>query len=79
MNSVILFQGRAMWLKGADYPADQRDRARLVFLVPCGRGSALENLSIDHSRHALLSHARGWHFDSMRLNHVGTMQVSRTL
>jgi hypothetical protein len=44
-----------MRLKGPDYPADQRDRARLVFFVPCGGGPALADLSIDHSRHALLT------------------------
>jgi len=55
LNTVVQFLGRAMRLKSADYPADQRDRAILVFFVPCGGGSALENLSIDHSRHALLT------------------------
>jgi hypothetical protein len=29
--------------------------SRLVFFVPCGGGAALANLSIDHSRHALLT------------------------
>src|SRR5262249_33216210 len=29
--------------------------ARLVFFVPCAGGSALKELSIDHSRHALLT------------------------
>ena len=55
LNTVVQFLGRAMRLKGADYPADQRDRAKLVFFVPCGGGSALADLSIDHSRHALLT------------------------
>jgi hypothetical protein len=55
LNTVVQFLGRAMRLKGVDYPADYRDRARLVFFVPCGGGSALADLSIDHSRHALLT------------------------
>ena len=55
LNTVVQFLGRAMRLKGADYPADQRDRARLVFFVPCGGGAALADLSLDHSRHALLT------------------------
>jgi hypothetical protein len=55
LNTVVQFLGRAMRQKGDDYPADQRDRARLVFFVPCGGGTALSELSIDHSRHALLT------------------------
>jgi superfamily II DNA or RNA helicase len=55
LNTVVQFLGRAMRLKGADYPAGQRDRARLVFFVPCGGGAALADLSLDHSRHALLA------------------------
>jgi superfamily II DNA or RNA helicase len=55
LNTVVQFLGRAMRLKGEDYPAAQRDRARLVFFVPCGGGAALSELSIDHSRHALLT------------------------
>ena len=55
LNTVVQFLGRAMRLKADDYPAAQRDRARLVFFVPCGGGAALADLSIDHSRHALLT------------------------
>ena len=55
LNTVVQFLGRAMRLKGEDYPAAQRDRARLVFFVPCGGGAALAELSLDHSRHALLT------------------------
>jgi hypothetical protein len=44
-----------MRLKGPDYPSAHRDRARLVFFVPCAGGSALAGLSLDHSRHALLT------------------------
>jgi len=55
LNTVVQLLGRAMRPKGADYPADQRDRARLVFFVPCGGGAALADLSLDHSRHALLT------------------------
>jgi len=40
LNTVVQFLGRAMRLKGDDYPAAQRDRARLVFFVPCGGGAA---------------------------------------
>ena len=47
--------GRAMRLKGEDYPATHRDRAKLVFFVPWGGGAALADLSLDHSRHALLT------------------------
>src|SRR5438552_14574037 len=49
LNTVVQFLGRAMRLKGEDYPAAQRDRARLVFFVPCGGGAALADLPIDHS------------------------------
>ncbi len=55
LNTVVQFLGRAMRLKREDYPAEQRDRARLVFFVPCGGGAALGDLSLDHSRHALLT------------------------
>src|SRR5437868_2147997 len=55
LNTVVQFLGRAMRLKGEDYPAAHRDRARLVFFVPCGGGAALADLSLDHSRHALLT------------------------
>jgi hypothetical protein len=55
LNTVVQFLGRAMRLKCEDYPAAQRDRARLVFFVPCGGGAALADLSLDHSRHALLT------------------------
>src|SRR5437588_2135347 len=55
LNTVVQFLGRAMRLKGDDYPADTRDRAKLVFFVPCGGGAALADLSLDHSRHALLT------------------------
>src|SRR5262249_23624423 len=41
--------------KDEDYPAAQRDRTWLVFFVPCGGGAALADLSLDHSRHALLT------------------------
>ncbi len=54
LNTVVRFLDRAMRLKADDNPAAQRDRARLVFFVPCG-GAALADLSIDHSRHALLT------------------------
>jgi hypothetical protein len=55
LNTVVQLLGRAMRPKGEDYPAAQRDRARLVFFVPCGGGAALADLSLDHSRHALLT------------------------
>jgi superfamily II DNA or RNA helicase len=54
LNTVVQFLGRAMRLKGEEYPAEQRNRARLVFFVPSGGGAALAGLSLDHSRHALL-------------------------
>jgi len=55
LNTVVQFLGRAMRPKADDYPAEHRERARLVFFVPCGGGTALADLSIDHSRHALLT------------------------
>ncbi|HZY84410.1 MAG TPA: DEAD/DEAH box helicase family protein [Gemmataceae bacterium] len=55
LNTVVQLLGRAMRPKGADYPSEHRDRARLVFFVPCGGGAALADLSLDHSRHALLT------------------------
>src|SRR5258708_35880000 len=55
LNTVVQLLGRAMRPKGEDYPADQRDRARLVFFVPCAGGAALAGLSLDHSRHARLT------------------------
>src|SRR5262245_12610232 len=55
LNTVVQLLGRAMRPKGADYPAAHRDHARLVFFVPCGGGAALAALSLDHSRHALLT------------------------
>ena len=45
LNTVVQFLGRAMRLKGDDYPAEHRDRARLVFFVPCGGGAALATAS----------------------------------
>jgi len=55
LNTVVQLLGRAMRPKGEDYPEQHKDRAQLVFFVPCGGGSALADLSIDHSRHALLT------------------------
>jgi superfamily II DNA or RNA helicase len=55
LNTVVQFLGRAMRQKGDDYPAAHRDRARLVFFVPCGGGAALSELSFAHSQHALLT------------------------
>ncbi len=55
LNTVVQLLGRAMRLKGEDYPEQHKDRAQMVFFVPCGGGSALADLSLDHSRHALLT------------------------
>lgn len=55
LNTVVQLLGRAMRPKSEDYPEQHKDRAQLVFFVPCGGGSALADLSIDHSRHALLT------------------------
>ncbi|HTU93506.1 MAG TPA: DEAD/DEAH box helicase family protein, partial [Gemmataceae bacterium] len=55
LNTVVQLLGRAMRPKDEDYPEQHKDRAQLVFFVPCGGGSALADLSIDHSRHALLT------------------------
>ena len=40
LNTVVQLLGRAMRPKNQDYPEQQRDRARLVFFVPCGGGRA---------------------------------------
>jgi hypothetical protein len=53
LNTVIQFLGRAIRPKGDGYPAPRRDRARVVFLVPCG--GPWPTLSIDHSRNAVLT------------------------
>jgi len=55
LNTVVQFLGRAMRLKAEDYPAAYRNRVRLAFFVPCAGGEALADLSLDHSRHALLT------------------------
>ncbi len=55
LNTVVQLLGRAMRPKGAGYPAAHANCARLVFFVPCGGGTALSELSLDHSRHALLT------------------------
>jgi hypothetical protein len=55
LNTVVQLLGRAMRRKDEHYPKEYRDRARLVFFVPCASGDALSELSIDHSRHALLT------------------------
>jgi hypothetical protein len=55
LNTVVQLLGRAMRRKAPDYPAAHRERAKLLFFVPCAGGSALADLSIDHSRHTLLT------------------------
>ncbi|HVS39419.1 MAG TPA: DEAD/DEAH box helicase family protein, partial [Gemmataceae bacterium] len=55
LNTVVQLLGRAMRPKGEGCPEAHRDRARLVFFVPCGGGAALPELGIQHSRHALLT------------------------
>jgi hypothetical protein len=56
LNIVVQLLGRATRLKGDDYPAAWRDKARIIFFVPCGGGSALlDELTFDHSRHTLLT------------------------
>ena len=56
LMQVLASQGaRVLDAKGEDYPAEQRDRGRLVFFVQCGGGAALADLSLAHSRHALLT------------------------
>lgn len=53
LGAVIQLLGRAMRKKQADHPL--RDLAKIAFFVPCAGGDALENLAIEHSRHALLT------------------------
>jgi hypothetical protein len=55
LNTVVQFLGRAMRLKADEPGRGVRQDSRLVFFVPCGGGTALADLSIDHSRHALLT------------------------
>ena len=55
LNTVVQLLGRAMRPKNNGYPRKHRDRARMAFFVPCAGGEALADLSIDHSRHALLT------------------------
>ncbi len=54
LSTVIQFVGRALRAKPHDYPAAYRDRSRVVFFVPAAGGHALDELALDHSRHALL-------------------------
>jgi hypothetical protein len=53
LETVIQLLGRALRKKPENYPTEHRDRARIVFFVP-GAGS-LEAMSLQHSRHALLT------------------------
>lgn len=55
LSTTVQFTGRALRLKPADYPAVYRDLTRVVFFVPCAGGSTIDRLSLDHSRHALLT------------------------
>jgi len=75
LNTVVQFLGRAMRLKADDYPAEHRDRARLVFFVPCGGGTALAGLSIDHSRSWSCRMANGRHTMGRRL--PGPARIAR--
>jgi hypothetical protein len=52
---VVQLVGRALRRKPEDYRADYRDLARLVVFVPCGGGKYISELSLDHTRHVLLT------------------------
>ena len=56
LTTVVQFIGRSnrnkYWLP--DYPVEFRDNAYVTFFVPCGNGS-LNKLSLNHSRHALMT------------------------
>ncbi|WP_339908977.1 DEAD/DEAH box helicase [Symmachiella dynata] len=54
LQQIIQLLGRATRLKSSSYPEAFRDRARIVFFVPTGGGSALSSLNLDHSRKILL-------------------------
>lgn len=54
IHTVVQLAGRALRKKPADFRPDYRDRARLVFFVPCEAIEAQAQLSLDHSRHTLL-------------------------
>jgi hypothetical protein len=81
LNTVVQLLGRAMRPKDLDYPEAHRERARLVFFVPSAGGSALPELSMDHSRHALLTccfladHEIGQEWIVLRQVHRGIEQV----
>lgn len=55
LQVVVQLAGRALRKKPADYPEQYRDLARLTFFVPCARGEAIAELSLEHSRHVLLT------------------------
>lgn len=55
LNMIVQLAGRALRRKPADYRSDYRDLAKLVFFVPCSGGEAIRQLSLEHSRHVLLT------------------------
>lgn len=55
LQVVVQLAGRALRLKPTDYPAPYRDLARLTFFVPSAGGASLSGLSLEHSRHVLLT------------------------
>jgi hypothetical protein len=57
ISDVTQSVGRATRLKPADYPEAFRDVAGIYFFVPTAGGSALDELSVEHSRHAMLTMA----------------------
>lgn len=54
LQVVVQLVGRALRRKLDTYPEPYRYMARVVFFVPSAGGSALTQLSLDHSRHVLL-------------------------
>ncbi|MCO5166653.1 MAG: hypothetical protein M9894_09835 [Planctomycetes bacterium] len=55
LQVVVQLAGRALRKKPADYPAPHHDLARLTFFVPNAGGASLSGLSLEHSRHVLLT------------------------
>lgn len=55
LHVVVQLAGHALRRKPQDYPEAYRDLARLVFFVPCAGGEAVRELSIEHSRHVLMT------------------------
>ncbi len=54
LPATVQLTGRALRQKPADYPQPYQNLAKVVFFVPSAGGTTLDELNLDHSRHALL-------------------------